>query len=203
MSFILDALRKSENERRRNEVPGLADSRVKQQSKKRGFWIPLVALLAGINISLLAVMWLMGDADTSGPRTGTVRTAPVTPAPSPSTSPRRLQEELEAVAETAPGQPAIPAATRPAQAEVPSMANTMSVNLPTLTDLMLDGSVSVQPLRLDIHVYSDNADERFVFINMSKYREGDRTSEGPTVTEINTAGVVLNHQGRDFLLLRE
>ncbi|MDP6435769.1 MAG: general secretion pathway protein GspB [Gammaproteobacteria bacterium] len=200
MSFILDALRKSENERRRNEVPGLADSRVQQKGKKRGFWIPLVALLIGINISLLAVMWLTGDRDSSQPRATPGRTATSPPEQPRSTAPRRLEAELkpEPVAEAAPPPPA-----KPAPADIPSMANTMSVNLPTLTDLLLDGSITLQPLRLDIHVYSEKPGERFVFINMSKYHEGERTSEGPTVTEINTAGVVLNHQGRDFLLLRE
>lgn len=197
MSFILEALRKSENERKRNEVPGLADSRVQSKGKKRGFWIPLVALLAGINISLLAVMWITGDGDTAKPVT---KSATVTQAKPADTAPRNLEDELK------PQAVAVPARTfgeDPAIEEVPSMTNTLSANLPSLTELLLDGAISVQPLRLDIHVYSEQADERFVFINMSKYSEGERISEGPKVTEINNAGVVLNHQGRDFLLLRE
>ncbi len=68
---------------------------------------------------------------------------------------------------------------------------------------MLAGSISVQPLRLDIHVYSEQPDERFVFINMSKYRAGETTNEGPVINEINAAGVVLSYQGRNFLLMRD
>jgi general secretion pathway protein B len=197
MSFILDALRKSENERKRNEVPGLADSRVQSKGKKRVFWIPLAALLAGINISLLAVMWITGDGDTAKP---VAKPAAATQAKPADTAPRNLEDELK------PQAVAVPARTSGedlATEEVPSMENTLSANLPSLTELLLDGAISVQPLRLDIHVYSEQADERFVFINMSKYSEGERIGEGPKVTEINNAGVVLNHQGRDFLLLRE
>ncbi len=200
MSFILDALRKSENERRRNEMPGLADSRVQQKDKKRGYWIPLAALLAGINISLLAVMWLTGDRDTDQAPVKPANTAALSPA-SPAAEPRRLEDELEPKPVAKAVVP--PPRTETVPEEVLSIANTMSANLPTLMELLLDGSISVKPLHLDIHVYSEKSGDRFVFINTVKYREGERISEGPMVTEINTAGVVLNHQGRDFLLLRE
>ena len=219
MSLILDALRKSENERRRNETPGLADVRIARKSGRRSLWIPLVALLAGINISLLAVMWFMSDAPAPAPAT-TVQLPPAAaPAPAPvapvkpqvsrrpaaAPAARSLEEELV----PAPKVPAAPArspapAESPAPAPAPARAPIVAAdNLPTLTDLQLDGSIDVRPMRLDMHVYSDNPDERFVFINMTKYREGERTGEGPEVREISPVGVVLTHQGQSFLLLRE
>ncbi len=58
-------------------------------------------------------------------------------------------------------------------------------------------------LHLDIHVFSEVPADRFVFINMNKHREGSATAEGPVVREIRSDGVVLEHQGRVFLLPRE
>ena len=42
-----------------------------------------------------------------------------------------------------------------------------------------------------------------MFINMEKHREQSRLDEGPVVSEITPDGVVLEHQGREFLLPRE
>ncbi|NOR67834.1 MAG: GspB domain-containing protein, partial [Woeseiaceae bacterium] len=58
-------------------------------------------------------------------------------------------------------------------------------------------------LHLDIHVYSDQPAERFVFVNMNKYREQARLAEGPLVKEITPEGVILEHLGNGFLLPRE
>ena len=76
-------------------------------------------------------------------------------------------------------------------------------SLPTYQDLQLRGELSLAPMHIDIHVYSDNEAERFVFINMRKYIQGDKTTEGPIVESINADGVTLSHQGRRFSLPRD
>ena len=58
-------------------------------------------------------------------------------------------------------------------------------------------------LHLDIHVYSGEPSERFVFVNMVKYKERGKLAEGPTITEIVPEGVVLDYLGTRFLLPRE
>ena len=58
-------------------------------------------------------------------------------------------------------------------------------------------------MRLDIHVYSHNPAERFVFVNMRKYVEGQVLTEGPTVERITPEGAVLNQRGLRFLLPRQ
>jgi len=55
-------------------------------------------------------------------------------------------------------------------------------------------------VRLDVHVYSDQPQDRFVLINLQKYREGDRLQEGPLVDEITPEGVILSFQGQQFLV---
>jgi general secretion pathway protein B len=226
MSFILDALRKSENERKRNQPPGLADARIHRGNKNRNLWIPLVAVLVGINVSLLIVMWVTSDepaapapASVAAPvaTAPTVATAPERPAavsasPAAGRTSRRLIDELEPEPPqsraTASAPPAAPAATpqswTPAvTTTTPAQTQNTGDSIPGYTEVVLNGSVNVSPLRLDMHVYSDATEERFIFVNMAKYREGDTLSEGPRVVEITALGVILNQQGTRFLLMRQ
>ena len=86
----------------------------------------------------------------------------------------------------------------------PSPAVTSPRNdLPDIDQLRADGELPIGPLRLDIHVYSDVAAERFVFINMVKHREGSTTADGLSVDTITRDGVVLSYRGRRFLLPRQ
>jgi general secretion pathway protein B len=91
----------------------------------------------------------------------------------------------------------------PAKPLVPRTSNTSIAQVPTIDELRLEGSLQIAEMHLDIHVYSENPADRFVFINMTKHREGSTTAEGPVVREIRPDGVVLEHQGRVFLLPRE
>jgi hypothetical protein len=74
---------------------------------------------------------------------------------------------------------------------------------PTLQEVRVNGSINLPELHLDIHVYSSNPEDRFVFINMSKLREGSQLTEGPVVEKITLDGVVLDHLGQLFLLPRD
>jgi general secretion pathway protein B len=58
-------------------------------------------------------------------------------------------------------------------------------------------------MHLDIHVFSTVAADRFVFINMRKYAEGEVTQEGPRIERIARDGVVMDHQGQRFFLPRD
>ena len=42
--------------------------------------------------------------------------------------------------------------------------------------------------------------QRFVFVNSRKYREGDTLQEGPVVEQITPDGAVLEFRGRQFQL---
>jgi general secretion pathway protein B len=70
--------------------------------------------------------------------------------------------------------------------------------LPTADEVMARGGLPA--LRLELHVYSTKPQERVVFINGQKYREGDTTQEGASVEEITREGVVMNLRGSRFLL---
>jgi hypothetical protein len=73
----------------------------------------------------------------------------------------------------------------------------------TFNELRANGTIVLPDLHLDIHVYSAKPAERFVFVNMNKYRERATLTEGPLVKEITPDGVILEHLGNGFLLPRE
>jgi general secretion pathway protein B len=74
-------------------------------------------------------------------------------------------------------------------------------NLPRADDMTARGALP--ELRLELHVWSTKPQERFVFVNGRRYREGDSTAEGATVEEITREGVIMNSGGNRFLLSRE
>src|SRR6185503_21356113 len=76
MSFILDALKKSENERQRQVGPSLADVQVSHRRVEKPWWAVAVAALLVVNLGVLLVVLMRdGDAKPSAPQ------ATATPAP--------------------------------------------------------------------------------------------------------------------------
>jgi general secretion pathway protein B len=96
--------------------------------------------------------------------------------------------------------PAVAPATLPTQAAA-QPAEDQEV-LPTPMDLASSGT-SLPEMHLDIHVYSVKPAERFVFVNMRKYTEGQALKEGPTLERITAEGAILNQHGLRFLLPRQ
>lgn len=216
MSFILDALRKSERERQRQTAPGIGDSGFRPPKKHSNRWLIIIIAILALNAILVAALLLRGESTPGVTRTVMPASLPKD-APAPVrrpalTAPKRedirpLAEEVPAAPE-ARSSPVVAVAAKPmAEPAVtpspPSPPPTRSTpGVPTMEELVLDGRLEMNPLRLDIHVFSEQPDQRFVFINMAKYREGETTKEGPRVDSITPDGVVLNYQGNRFLVTR-
>jgi len=227
MSFILDALRKSETERQQQSTPGLADSRYIAPKKTRGIWTPLLLGVLAVNALLLAFVLLKKAPDNTSRQTAatstTVRSLAIPPirevrevrpladeipaksAPvgTPTSSPERPVTQAPGAA--GPNASAVTPAAVPAAAQASAVISAESAleMYPSLQQLTVAGVLSLPPLNIDLHVYSAKPAERFVFINMAKYTEGDRLSEGPTIEKITENGAVLNHLGNRFILERE
>jgi general secretion pathway protein B len=90
-----------------------------------------------------------------------------------------------------------------AAAETTGATLTVSQGLPSFNELRVRGVFQLPDMHLDIHVYSGQPADRFVFVNMSKYKENATLAEGPVLREITPEGIVLEYQGNRFLLPRE
>jgi general secretion pathway protein B len=256
MSFILDALKKSENERQRKVGPSLADVHVRPPQSNRPWWAVAIGALLLVNLGVLIVA-LTRNHDSTTPAQSAVqspnssadlRARAATPVNSASEtratataksqehSPPTTNAAVHSLAEeagvpsgaenessdapnpslaAAAVPPAGPPVVRPIEAPAVSPANTAATFssrnqgskqadevLPTASDLVASGT-QLPELHLDIHVHSGNPADRFVYVNMHKYLEGQTMSEGPVVERITPEGVILNHHGLRFLLPRQ
>ena len=211
MSFILDALKKSESDRQQRAEPENAYVASGYPADTPNRWLWVIGGLLAVNALVLLVFFF--------------RPSPPAPESDLATAPQNVATTdqsitfRERVDEARRGQPTttpdsvsevdMPVApvAKPATASnvVPpaSTPSTTTTAYPTLNEVLADGSIQLPELHLDIHVYSETPAERFVFVNMSKYAENATLSEGPVVTEIVPEGVVLEFSGTQFLLPRE
>ncbi|MEA3175280.1 MAG: ral secretion pathway protein [Gammaproteobacteria bacterium] len=230
MSFILDALKKSETERQRQSVPGLMDTRVANRRNRLPIWAVLLGVLLVINVIVLAVVLMRSNSaprTAGGPAPATAGADHFSPMdPNPANPVYAPEIPVAAAPAQTPVDNAAPI-TPPRPAAVPRLVDDLKVPslrsarradpvltdedakadsdevLPTINELSLSGSQSLPELHLDVHVYGSKPSERFVFINMRKYHEGTTLQEGPTVEHIRRDGVILNFHGLRFLLPRQ
>lgn len=70
--------------------------------------------------------------------------------------------------------------------------------LPDWDDLPLEFRSSFQVPRIDVHVYDTNPAQRFILVNLIKYRPGDRLESGALLEQITPDGVQLLFRGKRF-----
>ena len=232
MSLILEALRKSEHERQREAGPALAMVPESTPERRTPKWLPVLVILLALNIVVLAAVLLRDSgpepaAVSSAPPPAAANAQPAREVPARATGEatvaaplplpekptrhevRPLTTELPPavtgarVAPAPASTPASSAARSTPAAATPNAVATEDARLPRFADLVVRGELNVPHMHLDIHVYSGDPAERFVFINMRRYNEGNATQEGPKVERITRTGVVMNYQGQQFLLTRD
>lgn len=208
MSFILDALKKSETDRQQHgpaEFTGVPTSNGRQSAPR---WLWILGVLLAINLVVLLGL-LLRPGVTGTPAAG--ERAPIDGdafaeqiAEARSNVPPR-EEPRAAIAEPEPTttSSSAPAYTAPPPTPARRRSSSNVAALPTIHEVLADGTVTLPALHVDIHVYGESPEDRFVFINMNKQVEGSRLAEGPIVEEITTDGVVLNYNGTSFVLPRD
>ena len=151
MSFILDALKKSETDRQRQASPALFEVKVAAPRRRFPLWAIGLAALLVINMAVLGwVLWrnsgsapLMASADPAA--------APAQPAPAPA----RSQPGEVTVPATVTFQVNVPANTAPAPAvSSPEPGVVAPSNAPPLTeDPLLSGQAPTVPPDYDTRDY--------------------------------------------------
>ena len=229
MSFILDALRKSEIERQRQSGPSIAEIPVAREDRRLPVALVAIGVLLAVNVGVLLFFLLrdsgvqepttaVPEAATSAPPPPVVAALPVPVTPAPAADP--------AITGLSPGGTGEPSDFYPSQ--VFSEPATMAPDAPDPTLLPgapaapFGGSVTygdepprpleslptgqgagLPELTVDLHIFTDDIAKRAVFINGRRYTQGATLTEGPKVEEITRDGAVLNFRGRRFLLPRQ
>lgn len=264
MSFILDALKKSELERQRAATPGLVEAPTAQRRSRLPTWAWVVGALLLLNVGVLAgLLWRSQRAAaepahaTAAPRLAARATSAARPAATPraaeppavsvsgtvarSIEPAAAPDAADAAADhfspmdAAPAggpvyapeipvdepptrtanlapravPPPAPTGVRATHRADPTLDETAADRLendeplPTISQVNLPGAPGLSDIHLDVHVYATRPADRFVYVNMRKYREGATLQEGPLLERIRRDGVILNYRGVRFLLPRQ
>ena len=212
MSFILDALKKSETDRQQKGSAEFAGVPTSNRREKPPRWLWVLGLLLTVNVIVLLGLLLRPDAQpavSTAARPVQTTQAPPAALAAPAEN-EDFASQVAAARENAPAReeprPTAPK-SRPAVSQAPAaivpQAAVNSNALPTIHELVANGTIVLPELHVDVHVYSEVSEDRFVFINMSKHMEGSRLVEGPLVKEITRDGVILDQNGITFLLPRD
>ncbi len=211
MSYILDALKKSEQERKRGDVPGLQTTHIPLSVEQKtplslyGFILLLLVLLAfvigvlvaerypaGVNstVSVVAPENQGGSQQASEVVVKHLATVAASSEPLPAVQYSGSQEQVAVVREepTAPSQPA-------SHHALPGVELS---EIPYLHQLPDFRQQEIPELRFAGHVYSSSSLNRTVIINGVTMSEGESIMEGMSVEQITPSGVVLSFQGELF-----
>lgn len=207
MSLILEALRKSEAERRRGNAPDVAMELPPAPSRTRNAtpaWLWPALLAASVLVAL--AWWLAGRRDAAQPAAPTTDAATIDPTPvatEPAVVPRA---PVVAPATTAPAPVQTADAREPDVVAAPATASPRPAS-PTPRDptppqppiapppAPVPAATSMSGVKLSMHMWDASADRRFVILNGQRMGEGDRNGDVQVVA-IERDGVVVERDGQ-------
>jgi len=189
MSYILDALKKSEAERSRGSVPTLLIPAQTQFRSSIAIWVVLAALIVNACLFAAWMFWPAAPpvASQAVPSASASRSGPANDSPAARAEPSTSQPVAQTV-ETNPqpqsyegGKPDVD--TAPA-ARIDPTPQTPAEASPT------------PAYSFSTHVYATDPSMRAVTMNGRRFVEGDTIGPGVTIKEITESGVVLDIDGR-------
>ena len=217
MSYILDALKKSEQERGHGSAPSvqtLHSSGLSYHASKAQLW-PYF-LLAAVVINLGALLYFImarSDAEPAAQLpaadqlaqaapSDTARTVVRSEAPIETTAPAQADTVFYKpvsmpAASPASMPPAVPA--KPATAALePAFSQTGGPTILEMDELPFEVLQHIPAMQFSAHVYSSNPLQRSLVINGRFLEEGDRLASDLYLSEITPDGAIFDFQGQRF-----
>jgi general secretion pathway protein B len=204
MSYILDALKKSEAERNRHN-PAAMLAHEPPRPTQPGWLLPAIAVLVALNLASLGGWWYWqqragtaAQPDTATTTATTIDTTIDMTGDSPAVLVREIPQPLPLAAAPPQPEPAPQAATgetviRPgAQAASIEPATSEPVRLAALPNQVRD---RLPALTFSTHIYADDPAFRRVVVNGERAVEGDPLGPGLWLQEITDTGVVVRFEG--------
>ena len=194
MSYILDALNKSEQEKTETKTPGLntVHQRVERpDSRTPQRWQIIVGVILTLNVAALAAWYFTsGDAaDTEmtvqpPPRSSLPAITENTPAASQSVERQRPTVVRQETARD----------TRQVQQAMPIQRASATVSR-TVT---VDASTRLAAIRFSSHIFAADQALRMVVVDGQRMKEGDTLSGGIRLEQITEDGVIFQHNGTRY-----
>lgn len=213
MSYILDALRKSDAERRRGVVPTLASVPLAPAAAEppalvfHGLSALLLLVAAGVLIAWLrpwspapAVEALVADQPSAARQVAPAAVPTVSAAPVwPETDVSRQESLSVTVSAVAPDSPA-PRRKLATAAGAATRSPTPDNAAPVMASADLPAALRLQlpPMSIAVHAYSAAPRDRLVSINGRMLREGDSLAPDLRLEQITPDGMIFAYRGYRF-----
>jgi general secretion pathway protein B len=184
MSYILDALRRSQAERERGQVPGLdaqlapAEAPSPARRGDAALWLGVGLGVGGL--AALVVWWQRPVAPAVLP---VPQAAPAVPAPAP--LPRVVSVPPVVVTPSPAPAPSPAPVASPPPAPAAAVPRTLA-----LAELTPEQRRELPPLVMGGSIWSENPQSRFVIVNGQVVREGESAGAGVTVERIAQKAVL-------------
>ncbi len=207
MSYILEALKKSENERRREEIPGLGADHSQYSSVRQERKSPLIKQIVVFIVLFSGASCLAWWLIQRGQAVETIEQplAVVIPSPSlplsaevtelvlfePQTA---AQAQTASVVEEAPVIASLPVPEAVGVVSVPDADLVPEdINIPLIEELPEAIRDKIPALTFAGHVYAIERQQRMIMINMRVVREGAMVEPDLILEEIDENGVILRY----------
>lgn len=216
MSYILDALRKSDQLRRRGAVPTLPALPMAMTEPERPALLRYGALgLIPIVIASVALGWFGSLRTASEPAQAVPspvaagvparQSAPASaavhdPLPVVKAAPQRIVQPMAAAIAppVAVRRRLPPPAGAPSQAAAVAEPPAMAKDIVSIADLPATIRQGLPPMPVAVHAYSSKPGERLVSINGRLLHEGDELAAGLRLEQITPEGMVFAYRGYRF-----
>lgn len=199
MSYILDALKKSDQERQKNSGPSLQTIQRPHRLDRQGNGMtgPLLGFCCAAVLFGLAAWWYLNQSSATVEPQAKVAVRAGTDAPGPASE--MIKPPVTDSETTVAGSPT---ATAPDTTVITASGNTPLVQPATVSfDELPDHIRSAIPaLTFSFHVYSDNPQRRTIIINKRRVKEGNSVDGRLILQEITREGVVLDWDGHRFYI---
>jgi general secretion pathway protein B len=257
MSFILNALRKSEQERRNLEAETLNDKILPVQplQKNNKTTIFITILVIGNVLIIAGIVWFFQNNSISKDEITTLNTPPTFPTQEKMLMPKVISKDsqplpekpapksdskitsiAEMIDEQKPDPVVTPLSVKPIITKKPVAETVKAVvsvikaeqpikpipvikaaeqvestpaeivpvkrDIPFLSELPVEFRQSVPKFNINVFVYSQQPEERFVMIDMVKYKPGQQIKDKLLLKEILPVSLVIVYQNQEFQIER-
>lgn len=221
MSYILDALKKSEQERGHGNIPDVQTvhtSSLNYRSEKKAYW-PYI-LIAAVLLNLLAIVYFIVDKDQPAEIADTSQqknvVAHVTPEDRPVVEKITETENVTTISSDDTKKKALEkpspepeektiaikkqAASKTEKTAASPEKHTTNQPAPIIDFYDLPESIKhdLPSIVISAHVYSTNPMQRSIVINNNFLEEGEYVLDGLILYEITPDGAIFNYQGTLF-----
>jgi len=195
MSYILDALNKSEEEKKQHKTPGLNTIHIRSDRRRNGNskWLwPTIGFFL-ITINVLFLLWYTADksetTNNSSLANSQISSVPV-PVVQPKPRPAKLIQNANTVA---------PSRVPPVQRSTSTTVNNTRQTIapaPKPATAFSASDIHINNIKFSSHIYAEDSSLRMVVINGKRFKEGDKIAKDLELQAISQDGVIIKQGNR-------